>query len=494
MDERPAHTHRSSQLFRLIFPLAFASAAFLLLSVTLSAQTIRMVRTDVDSGRSSFITATQMFGVDIVLDSVTNVTGVSFQLRYNNANVVTYSNYKARDLGREGAFVYDLSDPVAGTGKIIVGMLSGRPITDEGFNNPRALHLDFVVRPSAKNNDIVTFTFLNAEATSSDSGGRLVPLTSINYQVNIHGFVNVFPGDANNDGKVDERDFNATGLYSGQGSGLSNVRGYRREPASTFWKPQPALVWDSAGATYADCDGSGDVTLSDGLVVRINLDSLHSGIMPGDEDPVGIRTPVAYPEQSVRVPLTFTSSRAVNGIALRVRTHGGRLLGCTPAAGVELNHCGRAGLAEEQATGTNDYILILGPVARNTNQQIGSAGWLIAENAATQIEIIESFGSTLDHSFFPLGGITTVESGDATPGIRISPNPASEYLHIHLPDAIVQYGHTLIIRSMLGEEVYSTQLHAADTMIPVATLGAGMYSATVRTPASNISLPFVIVR
>ncbi len=257
----------------------------------LHAQSIRIVRSDVDSGRASFITATQLFGMDIEVSGVNNCTGVSFELQYQGSQYVVFSDWKARDMGMQGSFAYDLSDTASGAGSVHIGALSGIAVTDPGIDNPVAIHLDFVVRPSAPNGTALTFSFNHAQAVTSDSGGMIVNLSSAPYQVSIHGFVNVFPGDADNNGLVDSRDATTVGAFLKQGSGASNVRGYKRQPCSTLWLPQEALVWDSAKATYADCDGSGDVTLSDNLVVQINFGKEHSKTKKDNEIQCVKRTP-----------------------------------------------------------------------------------------------------------------------------------------------------------------------------------------------------------
>ncbi len=296
---------------------AFWLSLFVFCSLDTSAQTIRLVRTDVDSGRASFITATQMFGVDVLVSGVKNCTGVSFELQYQGSKMVVFSNWKERELGRKGTFAYDLSDTSTGVGSVHIGALAGIAITDPGIDNPRAVHLDFVVRPDAQNATPISFTFVHAQAVTSDSGGRIVPLTSTTYSVVIHGFVNVFPGDADNNGVVDSRDATTVGSFLKQGSGSSNVRGYKREPCSTLWLPQPSLVWDSSKATYADCDGSGDVTLSDNLVVQINFGKAHS--ITKKINDIQQRLSTQFDQSLTRIPISIGSNSTLLGVALELQ-------------------------------------------------------------------------------------------------------------------------------------------------------------------------------
>ncbi|MFM8568469.1 MAG: hypothetical protein ACKOB6_02550, partial [Candidatus Kapaibacterium sp.] len=112
-----------------------------LVSFSAHAQSIRLVRTDVDAGRSPFVTATQSFGLDVVIDSLDRCTSASFELRYTNARSCLFSHWKTRDLGKKGVFVYDRSDSL-GNGSVHVGALSGMGSTDSAFSDPIVIHLD----------------------------------------------------------------------------------------------------------------------------------------------------------------------------------------------------------------------------------------------------------------------------------------------------------------------------------------------------------------
>ncbi|HRT67858.1 MAG TPA: dockerin type I domain-containing protein, partial [Bacteroidota bacterium] len=81
----------------------------------------------------------------------------------------------------------------------------------------------------------------------------------------------VFPGDANNDGVVDHLDYSNVMLYLGLGSESQHSRTFKRLYPSIFWVPQKTLVWDISDATYSDCDGNGEITMKDMLVVSYNL-------------------------------------------------------------------------------------------------------------------------------------------------------------------------------------------------------------------------------
>jgi hypothetical protein len=77
----------------------------------------------------------------------------------------------------------------------------------------------------------------------------------------------VYPGDANNDGIVNEMDVLPLGVYwnvSGDGRGMPPL-----------WHRQASKSWTPQGATYADCNGDGLVDESDLLVIGTNWGLNH---------------------------------------------------------------------------------------------------------------------------------------------------------------------------------------------------------------------------
>ncbi len=244
------------------------------LSATLTfTQEITLTRTDVDSTRSSFVTATLNFSLLVKLENVSNVTGVTFVLIHNLPDYVKFSNYKIFEFGKQGStFVYPFYDPVSGTENIYFGILSGDTIGSTGYNSPIVAEFDFTILPSAPNGQTLTFYFSEPKAIVSEGDtGLIVNLNFNAYSFTIHSFVEVWPGDANNNGNVEINDITTIGLFLGYGSSKMNFRSFRRPNASTFWIGQLCLAWDSIPITYADCDGDGEVTLNDMLIVPLNF-------------------------------------------------------------------------------------------------------------------------------------------------------------------------------------------------------------------------------
>lgn len=257
------------------------SKLFLLLAFSgfLYGQSLKVIRTDVDTLRSGFVTATYTIGIDIVAEGITNCNGVTFEMSYDSYNYIKYSQWQHGAFGpRTTTAVISEDDNPLHQGKVYVGATSGEDIGNASIDNPKVIHLDFVVTPDAPNGGTVTLSFTNAMAVINDSatGGKIVNLQSQPVVFDIHGYVDVYPGDTDDNGIVDNRDFAYIDLYMGYGTEALPVRSFKRENPSTLWEPQRCLLWDDVMATYADCDGNGEVTVTDVLVWKYNFLKTHS--------------------------------------------------------------------------------------------------------------------------------------------------------------------------------------------------------------------------
>lgn len=463
MDE---HLKTAARLLRLLALVAVLSAG-------VRAQSIRLVRSDVDPGRSGFVTATQSFGMDVVIDSLDDCTSASFELRFTNAQYCVFSHWKTRDLGKKGVFVYDLTDSL-GNGSVHVGALSGMGATDSAFSNPVVIHLDFVVLPDAPNDSTITFSFVYPQAVTTDSGGTIVKLRSTPTTVTIHGFVRVHPGDADNNGVVDSRDATTVGAFIKQGSGTSNVRGYKREPASTLWLPQASLVWDSARATYADCDGSGDVTLSDNLVVQINFGKTHTRTK--NERGIQSCTTTLFPSEYTRQPLRIIAPENILGVAVNARSMdaASRVVGFEPAENLPGVH------PSFFSYENGNLLLVFGSENGTDCMSSGIVGSLVIDGPASPMTMTQVLGATSDGRIFPLVTTTTdVEEktcpGDDACSIRVNVDRAGSALEVTGMTDVT--GGVLSICSVTGQELVRMRIDA-DTRVPVS-LPHGMYVLSI---------------
>ncbi len=253
------------------------SLAFFLIGFLSYAQEIVLLRTDVDTSRKSFVTATYNFSFKVKLLNVQNCTSVSFVLRHNQTDYIKFSNYRTLSFSKTGSvFVYPYFNPLDRHTRIYTGILNGDTIGGKGENNPEVIEFEFSVAPDAPENSVVEFFFEDAEAVVTENDvGKIIKLRFLPILYNIHGFVEVWPGDANNDGTVNINDVSAVALYLGYGSNKVNFRSFQRVKASTNWFAQTCLAWDSLAITYADCDGDGEVTINDMLVIPLNFGKTH---------------------------------------------------------------------------------------------------------------------------------------------------------------------------------------------------------------------------
>ncbi len=269
--------------------------------LSLEAQSIRIVRTDVDSSRLNFVTATLKFGFNVYLDNVQSANGAAFQLNFTKNDVIKYSEFQAGDFGKP-IVRPDLNPD--GSGRIIVGVTLGTNSLPDSIKTAKILHLEFVVLQTAKNLDTAVFEFINPRATIQKNGvGETVILTSNPIYFAIHSFVNVWPGDSDNNGKVDHLDFAPVSQFNGLGSMTKNMRSFKRKSQSSIWAPHRVLTWDSATVTFADCDGNGDITYADMLIVSYNLnkDTVNKSIQKQD----------AELQENYPIPTKFSGSNIV---------------------------------------------------------------------------------------------------------------------------------------------------------------------------------------
>ncbi len=283
-------------------------AMFLVWLTPLKAQKLLMKRSDVDSSRSGFVTATFIFGIDIVTEGLDSATMVSFELVFTNIDHIYYSDYSILNFGDSSrALVQAKINPSSRTGSVNATVFSGDTIGSRGYDNPEVIHLEFVVSQAAPHGIPVTFSFNNANAvaTMPDGTGAIVPLESEATVYTVNSYVTVWPGDANNDRKVNVLDYNSIALFFQSDSARKSWRSFKRKNASTKWIPQRVLSWDNDSAAYADCDGNGEITVDDLAVVRLNIDSTHYGKINKDSEILGkdIFPIVEYSPNSVRIPI-----------------------------------------------------------------------------------------------------------------------------------------------------------------------------------------------
>ena len=264
-----------------LYKLLFCLIVFALANNILSAQTISIIRCDVDSSRANFITAGYLFSMDIAISEMDSVSSASFDLSYTQSDYIRFSDAVHTKFGAGGRkpVVIHRIDSATKTGYVYVGVISADSLGGRGIDNPLIIHLEFAVSPNAPNGLVTTFAFNRPQAviTKGVIGDLVKNLKSKPTEFVIHGFIEVWPGDADNDGEVTSMDVTQIGRYIAYGSTKNfQMRSFKRRNASTIWQKQYSMAWDSVLVTFADCDGNGDVTVTDQLIVALNFYKKHN--------------------------------------------------------------------------------------------------------------------------------------------------------------------------------------------------------------------------
>ncbi|MBX3044286.1 MAG: T9SS type A sorting domain-containing protein [Candidatus Kapabacteria bacterium] len=281
------------------------------------SQNFIIKRTDVLNEDARFVTATYKFGFEIYLDGLPKSNSISFRLIYDQKDYIKFSQWNQGDYNVLQAVNIDIDEERS---SLIIGVSSGLfPQPDEN-TLPKVIELEFVVLKNAPNLENLFMTFDRPVATALDStGGISIPISTQPLNFVIHSYVNVWPGDTDNNGAVDHLDFVPVSQYIGMGSATKGFKSFKRHASSALWTPQRVLTWDSSAVTYVDCDGNGDITTSDMLIVTYNLgkDTLnpHGKTEEPDRIQSKITNQIFADESNYSYPVQISSERDFSGVA-----------------------------------------------------------------------------------------------------------------------------------------------------------------------------------
>jgi len=214
------------------------------------------------------------FTLDVQVGSaakpVTNLKIVSLEMLYANTNYIDYLSYEVGSF-LTGATAQVIPEDASGKVSASVFKTSGG---NSGYGV--ILRLKFRVTSSAPEGKQFLFTFGQIQA--NDANGAAITLSPLSKTVTVENGVVVWPGDANNDGRVNIFDINPiVALYW-------NKTGPQRPNASTNWIGQMCPKWDPEAATYADCNGDGIVNIFDINAVIINFNKTHTLSKAGETE------------------------------------------------------------------------------------------------------------------------------------------------------------------------------------------------------------------
>ena len=234
---------------------------------------------------------------------VASIFGVGFDLLYTNTSYIDFVSTDVSGSFLGGDLLY-LMTPDDANGKVSIGLSRKAPLSGVSGGGT-LIRLQFHVASNAPDNGTVTFSFANV--TANDQYGTSITLSPISGTTTIQGF-SVWPGDADNNGLVNQSDILPLGLYWGS-------TGPARSNASLQWVAQSATPWTPQAATYADANGDGVVNQADVLPIGLNWGKTHSlgklgsliasGQNPTQEGVLGTPVLRALGPTSVRGKTTF---------------------------------------------------------------------------------------------------------------------------------------------------------------------------------------------
>ncbi len=202
------------------------------------------------------------FTVDVrIADSVrvASVFGLGFDLSYTNTSFVDFVAADTSSCFLGAGLLYILT-PDDASGKVSIGLARKAPATGV-LGGGLVAKLRFRVSTTAPDNGAIVFGF--AKVSSIDSNGNSIFLTPISDTTSITPNLNVWPGDIDNSGIVNQNDLLPLGVYWGK-------TGLPRSNASVQWNFQSAIPWFPSGSTFADANGDGIVNQADVLPIGLN--------------------------------------------------------------------------------------------------------------------------------------------------------------------------------------------------------------------------------
>lgn len=125
-------------------------------------------------------------------------------------------------------------------------------------------HLDESTFPASNPNSLMTPSLGAAEAIHHPGNICLSIFKDVGWTVQLNtNITNVYPGDTDNNGVVNELDILPIGVY------FLN-QGYSRDNISLTWQAYEVFSWNVPEATFADANGNGVVDETDVIAIGIN--------------------------------------------------------------------------------------------------------------------------------------------------------------------------------------------------------------------------------
>ena len=195
-----------------------------------------------------------IFQVDVTVgsesDPVEDLYDINYVLTYDQSVLEYVSSLEGDFLGNHPLYQ---SFPEPSEGKVtFVVTKKGEQVGSKGTGIVSSA--TFKVNPNVSFNTKTTITLTEVDAENSNQ--QKIPFTESEIEINISTGIEVWPGDTNIDGKVDNKDV-------GPIARNWKVEGPVRENASLDWKAQFVTPWTKKDSEHADADGDGIVGVRD---------------------------------------------------------------------------------------------------------------------------------------------------------------------------------------------------------------------------------------
>jgi hypothetical protein len=337
--------------------------------------------------------------------------------------------------------------------------------------------------------------------------------------------IGVWPGDANNDGVVNNIDL----LYVGK---AFNTQGNVRTGATPQWLEQTVTAWssvlpDSTNYAYSDCDGNGFIDTSDADVIRLNYGQAHA--VPTDSFISGDSTnPALYlayspatgqPGQPFEILITLGDPNAridsFFGIAFTLNYDTTLIEARTPIH-AEFNSRWAADpnngdplfiVKDRRDDGKLDIAISLKGMSGGLSTpnaagygNIASLSFIIEDNLIGKTAINHDFMFSFDRvrmvdrqlSQYPVYAktdtftvlATGIQPRQQEPRIDVYPNPAEDHITIHAPGLSIQEA---VLYDMLGKVIKVIPGTPNDMLLEVNNLSKGLYILQIKTDKGTVT-------
>jgi VWFA-related protein len=197
---------------------------------------------------------------------VTDLFGLAFELNFSNTAWLDLATPAAANIV-VGSFMGTANDVVfypdvnETTGKVSVG-LSRKAGLGGRSGSGVVLRLQFRIQPATPAGTVLQFNIGNLVAINSNGAPLAMNPMASSITVTTSALM-VWPGDTDNNCRVDQVDILPLGLYWGKS-------GAARAVPTMAWNGQPCLPWTPELSTYADANGDGIVNQTDILAIGLN--------------------------------------------------------------------------------------------------------------------------------------------------------------------------------------------------------------------------------